>query len=119
MPLNQVGSAIAVAANGVNTPLTVTLAAQAGLWTVVTGFDITISGGTNNVTASLTGVAGGGTLSYTVPATASQGSISPEFAKPLVASAMSTAIALSVPALGAGNNGVAISIRGFYSTTPW
>jgi hypothetical protein len=95
-----------------------TLAAAAGKTTYITGFDITGGGATaaSVVTATVTGLLGG-TQSYTiaVPAGATLG-ITPlfvSFPTPYPASAVNTAIVVTVPSLGAGNTNTVANARGF------
>lgn len=97
---------------------TATLAAAAGKTTYMTGFDITGAGATaaSVVTATVTGLLGG-TQSYTiaVPAGATLG-IAPvfvAFSQPFPASAVNTAIVVTVPSLGAGNTNAVANARGF------
>ena len=99
---------------------TATLAATAAKTTYITGFDITGGGATaaSVVVATVTGLLGG-TMSYAiaVPAGVTLG-ITPlivNFSPPLPASAVNTAIVVSVPSLGAGNTNCVANARGFQS----
>lgn len=101
-----------------NATATATLAGVVGKTNYCTGFEITGAGATAAavVAATLTGTAGG-TLSYTVvfPAGATL-PITPvvvHFDPPLKASATNTAIAVSVPAAGAGNTHVTVNVHGY------
>ncbi len=111
-PLNSSSGNVA-AASAVGT-----LAAAAGRLNFCTGFEITGAGATaaSVVVATLAGILGG-TQSYivTVPAGATVG-INPlvvEFSKPLPASAVNTAIVLTLPSLGAGNTNAAVCLHGY------
>lgn len=104
--------------NVANAAATATLAAVALKTNYVTGFSITGAGATaaSVVTATLAGVLGG-TMSYTipVPAGATLG-ITPlifNFTAHIPASAINTAIVLTLPALGAGNTNATVTLRGY------
>jgi hypothetical protein len=92
--------------------------AVAGLTSYVTGFAITGAGatGASVVTATL-GPLAGGTLSFSVPVPAGAAvGITPlivNFAKPIPANAVNTAISATLPSLGAGNTNACVSIWGF------
>ena len=97
---------------------TATLSAAAGLTTYITGFSITGAGATaaGVIVATVTGCLGG-TMSYiiAVPAGAAVG-ITPlilDFPVPIPASAVNTAIVVSVPSFGAGNTNACVNARGF------
>ena len=84
----------------------------------ITGFQINAGGATAGacVTATVAGLLGG-TLSYTYCSVTGAGLPSPPlvvaFVPPLPASAVNTAITLSVPSLGAGNTNATANIQGF------
>lgn len=94
------------------------LAAAAGKTTYCTGFEITGGGATlgSLVSATLAGILGG-TATYAVPVLAGvllgNAPISFSFIPPIPASALNTAITLSVPSLGVGNTNSAVAIHGF------
>lgn len=95
-----------------------TLPAVAGRTNYISGFQITGAGATaaSVVVATLVGIISG-TASYVVavPAGAAVG-ISPidvRFTTPVPASAVNTAIVLTLPSLGAGNTNAAVSVQGF------
>lgn len=104
--------------NVANASAAASLAAISGQTNYCTGFQITASGATAGlaVTATLAGIAGG-TLSYvfTFPA----GVLVPaqpltvSFYPAIPASAVNTAITLTLPAGGSGNTHAAVSIQGF------
>lgn len=104
--------------NVANATATATLAAAAGLTTHITGFEITGGGATvgSLVLATVTGLLGG-TATYTVPVvtgpTLGNAPLVVEFAPPLPASAANTAIAVSVPALGAGSTNSCVVAHGY------
>lgn len=109
-------SAVAAAANNV------TLAGVAGQTTFITGFEITGDGATAGsiITITITGVLGG-TKTYflTIPAGVTT-AITPlivEFARPIPASAVNTAIVVNVPSFGAGNTNAAVTAHGFQRAT--
>jgi len=100
--------------------LTLTIPAIAGKTAYLTGFIITGGGATaaSLVTGTITGI-NGGTHSHiiAVPAGATAGitPITRDYNRPQPASAVNTAIVLSIPSFGAGNTAVAAIIRGYYS----
>lgn len=95
-----------------------TLAAAAGKTTYCTGFTISSSGATVAavVTATLAGLLGG-TASYTYAVasgiTAQNAIVTVIFAFPLPASALNTAIVLTLPSLGLGNTNATVTAYGF------
>jgi hypothetical protein len=95
------------------------LAAVAGKTNYVTGFQITSTGSTAAavVAATLAGILGG-TATYiyatVAGATLKNQDLLVRFAIPVPASAVNTAITITLPALGAGNTNAAVSIQGFY-----
>jgi|SRR5215467_4771062 len=93
-----------------NATATATLPAVANKTNFVTGFDISSSGTiAAAVAATLTG-AGSGTMTYQINTTPAFSSV--QFSHPIPATALNTAITLSVPALGASGVGSA-NIYGF------
>lgn len=104
--------------NVANASAVATLTGAAGATTYLTGFEITGAGATapGVVVATVTGLLGG-TMSYIV--TAMTGATSAN--TPLVvvfdpaqpASAVNTAIVVTLPALGAGNTNAAVSAHGY------
>jgi hypothetical protein len=105
--------------NQANASAAATLAAVAGKTNFLTGFDVTAAGATaaGVVTGTITGVLGG-TRSFTfaVPAGATVAAtpLVVEFLHPLQASAVNTAIVVTLPALGAGNTNATVNAQGFY-----
>lgn len=114
------GSTPVSAASGVvaNAAAVATLASAAGLTTYCSGFEITGGGATAAALVAAT-VAGliGGTATYTVGvvagATAPNAPLLVTFNPPIPASAVNTAIVVTVPALGAGNTNSAVVAHGF------
>ena len=105
--------------NVANAAATATIAAVALKTAFITGFEITGAGATAGsvVVATVTGLLGG-TASYivSVPAGVAVG-VTPlqvVFSPPLPASAVNTAIVVSLPALGAGNTNAAAVAHGYY-----
>lgn len=104
--------------NVANTSAVAALPAVAGKTNYVTGITITSGGATAAalVNATLAGVIGG-TMTYTFGApTGAAVAASPftlQFYPPVAASAVNTAITLTLPALGAGNTNAAVTIQGF------
>src|SRR5690242_11450606 len=95
-----------------------TLAAAAGVTTYISGFLITASGATaaSVVTGTITGVITG-TLHFTYVAVAGATTacqpLSVEFPYPIPASAVNTAIVVTLPSLGSGNTNATVSAFGF------
>lgn len=95
-----------------------TLAGVASKTTYITGFQITAGGATGAalVTATVTGVITG-TLSYTfaAPAGATLGAtpLVIDFPVPVPASAVNTAIVVTLPSLGTGNTNATVVATGF------
>ncbi len=104
--------------NQANATATATLAASPGVTTYITGFEITASGATaaSVVTATVTGLVTG-TLHYTFAApagaTAAAQPLLVQFPEPIPANAQNQAIAVSLPALGAGNTNATVVAHGF------
>jgi hypothetical protein len=97
---------------------TATLAAAAGKTTYIAGFTCTSGGATAAATVSVT-VSNtiGGTMTFNHGAQAGAGVPSPPlvviFDPPLPASALNTAIAVSMPSLGTGNTQAAVNAWGY------
>ena len=97
---------------------TATLAAAASKTTWITGAIITGAGATAGsvVNGTITGLLGG-TMTFVVPvatgATVGNQPIYLDFIPPIPASAVNTAIVVSVPSLGAGNTNSAVSAWGY------
>lgn len=104
--------------NVANANAVATLAAVAAKTTYITGFVLTAAGATaaGVVTATVTGVITG-TMSFTfaVPAGATVGAtpLVVNFPVPIPASAVNTAIVVTLPALGSGNTNATASATGF------
>lgn len=104
--------------NVANAAAVATLPAVASKTNYITGFEITGAGATGAavVLATLAGILGG-TATYVVVAPAgATTSITPtvvNFPMPIPASAVNTAITLTLPALGAGNTNAAVVVHGF------
>jgi hypothetical protein len=103
-----------------NAIATASLGAAAAETTFITGLQFTASGATaaSVVTATLTGLAGGvSPLDYIIAVPAGvDAAVTPlmiSFNPPLAASAVDTAITLSVPALGSGNTAAVATLFGF------
>lgn len=96
-----------------------TLAAVAGKTNYVTGFEITGGGATAglNVIATLVGLLSG-TASYIVTAAVGvlvgNRPVVVQFSPAIPASAVNTALVLSVPSLGLGNTHSAVVLHGYY-----
>ncbi|HEX7891467.1 MAG TPA: hypothetical protein VF522_19100 [Ramlibacter sp.] len=109
----------AASGNVANAAATATIQAVAGKTAYCTGFEITAGGATAAalVAATLAGILGG-TATYTfgtpAGATAVATPLTVEFNMPIPASALNTAIVLTLPALGAGNTNAAVTLHGFY-----
>ena len=105
--------------NVANAAAVAALPAKVGLLAYMTGFQITGAGATSglSVVATITGLAGG-TAShvFTFPAGVTVGgqSLAPTFYPALQASAVNTAITITLPAGGLGNVNAAVSVQGFY-----
>lgn len=104
--------------NVANASAVATLAAAAGKTTYISGFEITAAGATaaGVVTATVTGAIGG-TMSYTfvapTGATVAATPLVVEFHPPIPASAVNTAIVVTLPALGAGNTNATAVAHGY------
>jgi hypothetical protein len=109
----------ASSANQANANAVATLPAVAGKTAWITGFELTAGGATAAalVTATVAGILGG-TLNYTFafPAGAAVGAtpLVVEFPRPIPASAVNTAIVVTLPAGGAGNTNATAVAHGFY-----
>lgn len=108
----------ATSGNVANAVATATMAAVADKTNHVTGFSITGLGATAalGVLATLTGVVNG-PLSYAYAAVAgavlSNAPLVVSFPTPIPASAVNTAISLSLPALGLGNTSAVVTLHGY------
>lgn len=104
--------------NVANASAVATLAAAAGVTTYITGFQITGGGATAAALIAPT-VAGivGGTATYTYGIVAGAASANPAlqvtFTPPVPASAVNTAIVVTVPAFGAGNTNATVTAQGY------
>src|SRR5205085_5300644 len=104
--------------NVANASAVATLAGAAGKTTYIACMNISASGATSAsvVTATLAGLLGG-TASFTVSvvagATLGVPTLNVSFNPPLPASAVNTAIVLTLPALGTGNTNATVSAWGF------
>lgn len=116
---DQTTPAHAASGNVANATAAATLAAIPGKTAYCTGFEITGGGATAAalVTATLAGILGGtATYIFGAPAgaTVQATPLCVKLQVPIPASALNTAITLSLPALGAGNTNAAVTIHGFY-----
>ena len=97
---------------------TATMAAANGLLNYVCGFSITGAGatGASVINPTLTGL-NGGTITYTMAivagATLAQPQLDLRFSPCQPATALNTAITLTVPSFGAGNTNATVSIYGY------
>lgn len=112
------GNITASSGNVANASAVATLAGAAGKTTYITGFEITAGGATAGalVLATVTGLINGtATYVYAVATGAATGSppLIVEFPAPIPASAVNTAIVVTLPALGAGNTNAAVVAHGF------
>lgn len=104
--------------NVANASAAATLAAAAGKTTYITGFEITSGGATaaSLVSATVAGLLGG-TATYTygcvAGATAPNAPLIVSFVPPMPASAVNTAIVVTLPALGAGNTNATVTAHGY------
>jgi hypothetical protein len=112
---------VAGAASGAAQSNAASLAATANRTNYLEGFDITGGGATaaSVIEVSVTGLAAG-TLKYELNILAgatgpmnAQGGFSVRFPQPLPASAVNTAITVTVPSFGAGNTNAAVVVYGF------
>jgi hypothetical protein len=116
-PVSSSGVDAAPVTNGsgnvANAVATATLAAAAGKTTYISGAGATAAGVVN---PTITGVIGG-TKTYTQTVVAGATLANPildvQFCPPIPASAVNTAIAVSCPALGAGNTNNTVNAYGF------
>lgn len=110
---------VTATASGANANTTATIPGVAGKFTYITGFQVTSNGATasTSVTVAVTGTVTG-TMNYVyVTGTlnaAGDGQLIVTFPTPVPSSAVNTAIAVGVPALGAGNTVTQVSMQGFY-----
>lgn len=110
---------VAASGNKSNTNAVASLAASSNVTTYITGFDIQSAGSTTStvVTATVTNLTGGTTLSYTYVSTAgvatANATLSMRFPMPIPASTSNTAIVVTLPALGSGNTASTVCAYGF------
>lgn len=96
------------------------LAAVAAKTNFITGFDITSDGATTGlcVAPTITGILGGTrTMTYCAPGTGALVEATPlimQFNPPLQASAVNTAIVVTLPALGSGSTNATVNVQGFF-----
>lgn len=113
-----VAQSLASAQSTGNASAAASLSAKPGLTNYLTGFEIT-SGGATAAALALVTIVGllGGTLTYVLGVVAGVAAANAPllvtFNPPLPASAVNTAITLTVPALGSGNTQAAIVMHGF------
>jgi len=94
-----------------------TIAGAAGVYTYITGFEVTGSGATaaSVILVTVTGCVGG-TMTYAmaIPAgvTAAVTPLIVSFPRPLVSTAVNTAIVVTAPSFGAGNTNAAVVAHG-------
>lgn len=103
--------------NVANASAVASLAAASSKTNYLTGVHMHFSGATaaSVVNATITGLIGGTmTIPIAVPAGATVGGVGVDldFAVPIPASAVNTAITATLPALGAGNTNAAVYVRG-------
>jgi len=109
---------VSASGNVANASAVATLAGAAGKTTYISGFEITGGGATAAALVSAT-VAGllGGTATYTYGAVTGAAAVNAPlvvvFTPPLPASAVNTAIVVTLPALGAGNTNAAVVAHGY------
>ena len=105
-----------------NAAATATIPAVAGQLAVITGFEVYAGGATAAalVNATLANVQAGAQLTYPVSAPAGAALAAPivsiNFDAPIQASAVNTAITVTLPALGAGNTAAMVIAKGYYTT---
>lgn len=104
--------------NVANAAAAATLAAAAGVTTYITGFEVTGAGATAGLPVIVTVTGGiGGTLSFiavaAVGALVANAPLLVEFPVAIPASAVNTAIVVTVPALGAGNTHSTVVAHGY------
>lgn len=112
------GTLVASSGNVANVAAVATLPAAAGKTTYITGFQLTAGGATvgSVVNATVTGL-NGGTLTYTfgfpVGAVVAGQPVNVTFPNPIPASAVNTAIVVTLPAGGGGNTNAAANAQGY------
>ena len=122
-PVNDVGvlaTPVAASQNGTTGAVSATLATAANKLTYISGFEVTFSNPTaaTTITVTVTNTVGG-PLNYAQQVLAACAAVPPppplivKFMPPIPASALNTAIAVNVPALGAGAPGVSVAAHGF------
>jgi hypothetical protein len=126
MALFQIDNAltvVAITAAGAAQSNAASLPAAAGKMTYIEGFDVTGGGATaaSIVEVAITGLPTAiGTLKFEVNVAAgvaasinSQGGLFIRFPQPIPASAVNTAIVVTLPSLGSGNTNAAVTAYGF------
>lgn len=119
VPASSVTMVAASSGNVANASAAASISAVAAKTNYVTGFTITASGATaaSVQTATLAGLVGGVTLSYTFVFPAGATTVATPlivtFPTPIPANAANTAITVTLPAGGAGNTNAAVTIHGF------
>lgn len=115
---------VAATATGAAAPISATLLGVAGETTYLAGFTVDGLGATAGsvIEVTVTGLLGG-TLRYkvTIPAGVLLEVANPlyiEFARPIPASAVNTAIVVAVPSFGAGNTSAVVGARGYQLAAP-
>ena len=112
------GTDLTASSTGAATALTETLAAASGKTTYISGFEVTGLGatGASGITITVTGTITG-TLNYVLPipagVTLGVAPLIVEFARPIPASAVNTAVVVNVPSFGSGNTLAAATAHGF------
>ena len=117
-PYASTQTPVSIGATGANSSTVATLAAQAGKTNYLTGFEVTAGGATAGalINATVTGLSGG-TLTYaiSIPTGVTLGtSLVVEFTQPIPASAVNTAVSVTVPAAGSGSTVETATAHGFY-----
>lgn len=108
----------AASGNVANGSAAATLAAAAGKFTYITGFQVTASGATGALAVSVTVVGvvtGTQTYTFVFPAGVAVAAqpLVVEFPEPVPSSAVNTAIVVTLPAGGAGNTNATVNAQGF------
>ncbi|SRR6266536_3385076 len=113
----DVAVVVATSGNVANAPAVATLPGVAGKTTYITGFEITAAGATAGLVVDVTVTGPAATLHYTYafPAGALIGAAPyvVEFPRAVPAAAANTAIAVTLPASGAGGTNAAVNAHGY------
>lgn len=117
-PVPPKGPITAASGNVANASAVATLAAAALKTTFISGFQCTAAGSTGALVVNLTLVGvitGTMTYTFTFPAgaTVAAAPVREQFSPPIPASAVNTAIVVTLPAGGAGNTNAACNATGF------